>query len=70
MKVNSVSFSAGRFYGKPVSNSNSKHSQIYREPKPRPADIIPISGLIGISLVSAYLMHKGQLDMFIKGIRF
>lgn len=70
MQVNPVNFSAGRFYGKPISKNNSVHSQVYREPKPRAADIIPISGLIGISLASAYFMHKGQLDMFTKIIRF
>ena len=70
MKINAVSFLAGRFSGSvPLSPKVQKINPAHSEVKPRSTDIIPISGVIGAGLVSAYFMRKGQLDMFIKTLR-
>jgi len=70
MKINAVSFSAGRFSGSnfALPHKSQKYNPMHSEVKPKSTDIIPISGLIGAGLVSAYFMRKGQLDMFIKNI--
>ena len=72
MQINAVSFSTGQFSGSlPTSTCpKTKSTCSSSEVKLKNTDIIPISGVIGAGLVSAYFMRKGQIDTFIKTLRF
>ncbi len=63
MKVNTVDFTAStRFPTVPLGKKN-QIAQVKPANPLRPADIIPVSGLIGASLMSVYFIKKGNLDV-------
>lgn len=71
MRVNTVDFTAGS----PARVSTVSLCQNKRMPvakydnKIKAADIIPISGLLGASLMSVYFIKKGNLDVGMRALR-
>lgn len=63
MKVNTVDFTAStRFPTVPLGNRRNMANVRPMNPL-KPADIIPVSGLLGASLMSVYFIKKGNLDV-------
>ena len=71
MRVNTVDF-AGGIPSRAVHQvqPSRKLSQVSHDNKVKikTADIIPISGLLGASLMSVYFIKKGNLDIAMKAI--
>ena len=70
MKVDSVDFTAASRY--PVSSLRGKKKlpQVKKnETYLKSSDIIPLSGLLGASLMSVYFIRKGNLDVGMRALR-
>lgn len=71
MKVNTVDFSGGHIPSRAMQlHPKRKQPQInYDKPiHVKSADIIPITGLLGASLMSVYFIKKGNLDIAMKAL--
>ena len=62
MHVNTVDFTASTRIPS-VHGHKNKIAHVKPENPLRPADIIPVSGLLGASLMSVYFIKKGNLDI-------
>lgn len=63
MKVNTVDFTASTRVPTVPLGKRAKISNVRPENPLKPADIIPVSGLLGASLLSVYFIKKGNLDI-------
>ena len=68
MRVNTVDFTAGSCKVHVPLGQKRTCVPINHNNKLRRSDIIPITGLIGASLMSIYLIKKGNLDIGMRAI--
>lgn len=70
MKVNAVSFSAAKVPAVALNQTKvSRLEPIKYDNKLKMVDVLPISGLLGASLMSIYFIKKGNLDIAMKAMR-
>ena len=70
MKVNAVNYTGGKYPSSALGqmSKTKKIAPIGYESNIKMADVIPISSLIGASLMSVYFIKKGNLDVAMKAI--
>lgn len=68
MRVNAVNYTGGKYPSGALGQVSKTKSvaPIAYENKIKMVDVIPISGLIGASLMSVYFIKKGNLDVAMK----
>lgn len=70
MKVDSVDFTAASRYSVSSLRGKKKLPQVKKnETYLKSSDIIPLSGLLGASLMSVYFIRKGNLDVGMRALR-
>lgn len=68
MKVDTVDFTATSKYPAISLKSKKKLPTVKNETHLRASDIIPITGLLGASLMSVYFIRKGNLDVGMRAL--
>lgn len=69
MKVDTVDFTAASRYPVVSLRNKKKLPQVKKETYLKSSDIIPLSGLLGASLMSVYFIRKGNLDVGMRALR-
>ena len=69
MKVNTVDFTASTRIPTVPLGKKGRIAPVKHENPLKPADIIPVSGLLGASLMSVYFIKKGNLDVGMRMLR-
>ena len=71
MKVNATDFTAGTYRVPTVPLGQKKNiAPINHNTKLKRTDIIPVTGLLGATVMSFYLIRKGNLDVGVRAIHF
>ncbi len=70
MKVNAVNYTGGRVQSGALGqmSKTKKLAPIGYENHIKMVDVIPISSLIGASLMSVYFIKKGNLDIAMRAV--
>ena len=69
MKVNAVNYSGGKVPSATLGQRKAGSLKPAKyENEIRMVDVIPISGLLGASLMSVYFIKKGNLDIAMKAM--